>query len=215
MKVNLRYYTGGEQAVGISIDETTTREDLKDLLWVFACPKSLAQIAESIDSPARMEGSLLDSPFARTSPFMTHPVFNIHHSETEIVRYMKKLENKDISLVHSMIPLGSCTMKLNSTTEMVISIYFKLSKCRKDLLLCSNLFQMPCSMPEIYNIHPFAPTEQAIGYRQLFEELERDLCEITGYDHVSFQPNRKVVSPLAIQRRVSSNLKRQLRSNLN
>ena len=121
MKVNLRYYTGGEQAVGISIDETTTREDLKDLLWVFACPKSLAQIAESIDSPARMEGSLLDSPFARTSPFMTHPVFNIHHSETEIVRYMKKLENKDISLVHSMIPLGSCTMKLNSTTEMVIS----------------------------------------------------------------------------------------------
>merc|ERR1719249_36639 len=166
MKVNLRYYTGGEQAVGISIDETTTREDLKDLLWVFACPKSLAQIAESIDSPARMEGSLLDSPFARTSPFMTHPVFNIHHSETEIVRYMKKLENKDISLVHSMIPLGSCTMKLNSTTEM-----------------------MPCSMPEIYNIHPFAPTEQAIGYRQLFEELERDLCEITGYDHVSFQPN--------------------------
>ena len=119
MKVNLRYYTGGEQAVGISIDETTTRDDLKDLLWVFACPKSLAQIAESIDSPARMEGSLLDSPFARTSPFMTHPVFNIHHSETEIVRYMKKLENKDISLVHSMIPLGSCTMKLNSTTEMV------------------------------------------------------------------------------------------------
>ena len=63
---------------------------------------------------------------------------------------------------------------------------------RKDLLLYSNLFQMPCSMPEIYNIHPFAPTEQAIGYRQLFEELERDLCEITGYDHVSFQPNRKV-----------------------
>jgi len=152
--------------VGISLDETTTRSDLRDLLWVFACPKSLAQIAESVTSPASIDGSLMASPFARTSEFMTHPVFNIHHSETEIVRYMKKLENKDISLVHSMIPLGSCTMKLNSTTEM-----------------------MPCSMPEIYNMHPFAPTEQAIGYRQLFEELERDLCEITGYDHVSFQPN--------------------------
>ena len=93
-------------------------------------------------------------------------MFNIHHSEAEIVRYMKKLENKDVSLVHSMIPLGSCTMKLNSTTEM-----------------------MPCTMPEIADMHPFAPTEQAFGYRQLFEELERDLCEITGYDHVSFQPN--------------------------
>merc|ERR1719284_1730698 len=112
------------------------------------------------------DGSILNSGFQRISSFLTHPVFNIHHSETDMVRYMKKLENKDISLVHSMIPLGSCTMKLNSTTEM-----------------------MPCSMPEIYNIHPFAPTEQAIGYRQLFEELERDLCEITGYDHVSFQPN--------------------------
>ena len=79
---------------------------------------------------------------------------------------MKKLENKDVSLVHSMIPLGSCTMKLNSTTEM-----------------------MPCSFPGFTDLHPFAPLEQAVGYRQMFEELERDLCEITGYDHISFQPN--------------------------
>ena len=165
MRANLRYFD--DETVGISVDETTDRDDLRDLLWIFACPKTLAQIAEHVQSPANVEGSIMASPFSRTSTFLEHPVFNIHHSETEIVRYMKKLENKDISLVHSMIPLGSCTMKLNSTTEM-----------------------MPCSMPEICNIHPFAPTEQAIGYRQLFEELEMDLCEITGYDHVSFQPNR-------------------------
>ena len=151
---------------GISLDETVNQEDLKDLLWIFQCPKSLVQIAESVRSPLYPEGSLLISEFQRTSSYLTHPVFNIHHSETDMVRYMKKLENKDVSLVHSMIPLGSCTMKLNSTTEM-----------------------MPCSFPGFTNIHPFAPPEQAVGYRQMFEELERDLCEITGYDHISFQPN--------------------------
>ena len=151
---------------GISLDETVNQEDLKDLLWIFQCPKSLEQIAESVRSPLYPEGSLLISEFQRTSSYLTHPVFNIHHSETDMVRYMKKLENKDVSLVHSMIPLGSCTMKLNSTTEM-----------------------MPCSFPGFTNIHPFAPPEQAVGYRQMFEELERDLCEITGYDHISFQPN--------------------------
>ena len=123
-----------------------------------------------------LEGSIPYSPFERTSQYLTHPVFNIHHSEAEIVRYMKKLENKDCSLVHSMIPLGSCTMKLNSTTEM-----------------------MPCTMPEIADMHPFCPTEQAFGYRQLFEELEKDLCEITGYDHVSFQPNSGAQGSLSSQ----------------
>ena len=96
-----------------------THKDLRDLLWVFQCPKTIEQIAESVTSPMYPDGSILSSPFQRTSSFLTHPVFNIHHSETDMVRYMKKLENKDVSLVHSMIPLGSCTMKLNSTTEMM------------------------------------------------------------------------------------------------
>merc|ERR1719357_838130 len=165
VNINLRYYADG--CVGVSLDETVCQNDVKDLLWVFQCPKTIQQIAESIASPMYPEGSILSSnTFQRTSPYMTHPVFNTHHSETDMVRYMKRLENKDVSLVHSMIPLGSCTMKLNSTTEM-----------------------MPCSFPGFTNLHPFAPPDQAFGYRQLFEELERDLCEITGYDHISFQPN--------------------------
>nr|CAD7205368.1 unnamed protein product [Timema douglasi] len=112
------------------------------------------------------EGSVFQSLFRRTSPYLTHPVFNTHHSETRIVRYMKTLENKDMSLVHSMIPLGSCTMKLNSTTEM-----------------------MPCSFRHFTDIHPFVPLDQSLGYQQLFEELQKDLCAITGYDRISFQPN--------------------------
>jgi len=165
MEINLRYFEDGD--VGISLDETVTQKDIQDLLWVFQCPKTIHQVAESVTSPMYPKGSILSSPiFQRTSQYMTHPVFNTHHSETDIVRYMKRLENKDVSLVHSMIPLGSCTMKLNSTTEM-----------------------MPCSFANFTNIHPFCPPEQALGYRMLFEELERDLCEITGYDHISFQPN--------------------------
>nr|CAD7416045.1 unnamed protein product [Timema cristinae] len=118
------------------------------------------------------EGSVFQSLFRRTSPYLTHPVFNTHHSETRIVRYMKTLENKDMSLVHSMIPLGSCTMKLNSTTEM-----------------------MPCSFRHFTDIHPFVPLEQSLGYQQLFEELQQDLCAITGYDRISFQPNRGLRNP--------------------
>ena len=118
MEINLRYFEDGD--VGISLDETVTQKDIQDLLWVFQCPKTLQQVAESVTSPMYPKGSILSSPiFQRTSQYMTHPVFNTHHSETDIVRYMKRLENKDVSLVHSMIPLGSCTMKLNSTTEMM------------------------------------------------------------------------------------------------
>jgi glycine dehydrogenase len=181
MEINFRYFS--DETVGISLDETTERTDVRDILWIFGTPKSLNQVAEDA-TPQNLEGNAFGSPFERTTPYMTHPVFNIHHSEAEIVRYMKKLENKDVSLVHSMIPLGSCTMKLNSTTEM-----------------------MPCSFPEIADIHPFAPTEQAFGYRTLFEELERDLCEITGYDHVSFQPNSGAQGEYAGLRAIMSYLR--------
>lgn len=159
-KINLRYFDDG--AVGVALDETTTMEDVNDLLWIFDC-KPVEEVIKSDDVRAR---SIQQGPFRRTSPYLTHPVFNMHHSETRIVRYMKRLENKDVSLVHSMIPLGSCTMKLNSTTEM-----------------------MPCSFKHFTDIHPFAPLDQCQGYHQLFEELANDLCAITGYDRVSFQPN--------------------------
>lgn len=159
-KMNLRYFEDG--AIGVSIDETTRTHDLEDLLWIFNCPP----LTEIISDPLIRKNSIHNSNFLRTAPFLTHPVFQKHHSEARMVRYMKQLENKDISLVHSMIPLGSCTMKLNATTEMI-----------------------PCSFYHFTDIHPFAPNEQTEGYQQLFRELERDLCEITGYDNISFQPN--------------------------
>uniref|UniRef100_A0A8B9RC81 glycine dehydrogenase (aminomethyl-transferring) n=1 Tax=Astyanax mexicanus TaxID=7994 RepID=A0A8B9RC81_ASTMX len=160
-EINLRVYSEG--VLGVSLDETVTERDLDDLLWVFGCESSAELIAEKMSE--RTKG-LLASPFKRTSKFLTHPVFNSYHSETNIVRYMKRLENKDISLVHSMIPLGSCTMKLNSSSEL-----------------------MPITWQEFANIHPFVPLDQAEGYQQLFRQLERDLCEVTGYDKISFQPN--------------------------
>uniref|UniRef100_A0A4W4HA45 Glycine cleavage system P protein n=1 Tax=Electrophorus electricus TaxID=8005 RepID=A0A4W4HA45_ELEEL len=160
-EVNLRVYSKG--MLGVSLDETVTERDLDDLLWIFGCESSAELLAEKMSE--RTKG-LLASPFKRTSKFLTHPVFNSYHSETNIVRYMKRLENKDISLVHSMIPLGSCTMKLNSSSEL-----------------------MPITWREFANIHPFVPLDQAEGYQQLFRQLERDLCEVTGYDKISFQPN--------------------------
>lgn len=159
-KINYRYFDDG--SIGIALDETVKTSDVDDILNTFKC-KSLSEVAEIADLNA---DSLESSIFMRTSNFLTHPVFSSHQSESKMVRYMKRLENKDISLVHSMIPLGSCTMKLNSTTEMI-----------------------PCSFRHFTDIHPFAPKDQATGYRQLFDELEKDLCEITGYDNISFQPN--------------------------
>ncbi|XP_041041475.1 glycine dehydrogenase (decarboxylating), mitochondrial [Carcharodon carcharias] len=160
-QMNFRGY--GSCMLGVSLDETVTERDLDDLLWVFGCESSAELIAESMDDEPK---GILATQFKRTSKFLSHPVFNSYHSETNIVRYMKKLENKDISLVHSMIPLGSCTMKLNSSSELT-----------------------PITWLEFGNVHPFVPLDQAQGYQQLFHELERDLCEITGYDKISFQPN--------------------------
>ncbi|KAK9890806.1 hypothetical protein WA026_012150 [Henosepilachna vigintioctopunctata] len=164
-KINLRYYDDHE-SVGISLDETVTEEDINDLFYVFGSSQKVQDIRENTGSSKASDASIAKSAFKRTSPFLTHPVFNSHHSENRIVRYMKILENKDVSLVHSMIPLGSCTMKLNATTEM-----------------------MPCSFKHFTDMHPFVPAEQAKGYKQLFDELERDLCAITGFDNISFQPN--------------------------
>ncbi|XP_014016067.1 glycine dehydrogenase (decarboxylating), mitochondrial [Salmo salar] len=160
-EINLRVY--GEGVLGVSLDETVKERDLDDLLWVFGCESSAELIAEKMGE--RVKG-IIGSPFKRTSKYLTHAVFNSYHSETNIVRYMKRLENKDISLVHSMIPLGSCTMKLNSSSEL-----------------------MPITWNEFANLHPFCPLDQAEGYQQLFRQLEKDLCEVTGYDKISFQPN--------------------------
>ncbi|KAJ7422897.1 Glycine dehydrogenase (decarboxylating), mitochondrial [Willisornis vidua] len=160
-KINFRIYSDGR--LGVSLDETVNEKDLDDILWIFGCESSSELIAESMGEETK---GILSTPFKRTSKFLTHQVFNSYHSETNIVRYMKRLENKDISLVHSMIPLGSCTMKLNSSAELT-----------------------PISWREFANIHPFVPLDQAEGYQQLFKDLEKDLCEITGYDKISFQPN--------------------------
>ena len=159
--INLRYMDEG--SVCIALDETVREEDLTALLEAFgekgAAPLSIDELVDSADTR-------YDERFNRTTPFLTHPVFNTHRSETEIVRYMRKLESRDLSLVHSMIPLGSCTMKLNATAEM-----------------------MPITWPGFSKLHPFAPVEQADGYRELFRELEAALAEITGFAAVSLQPN--------------------------
>jgi glycine dehydrogenase len=157
----LRYLDDG--SITIALDETVKTGDLEDLLWVFKADS----LKDILADPESLSQNIFKSNFNRTSSYLQHPIFSKHHSESRMVRYMKELENKDISLVHSMIPLGSCTMKLNSTTEMI-----------------------PCSFRHFTDIHPFVPVDQAKGYHQMFDELEKDLCEITGYDRISFQPNR-------------------------
>ena len=158
-KINLRQV--GDHAVCIALDETVNEDDLENLLAVFGGGRDL--IASTLASGA---DSRYDERFKRTTPFMLHEVFNTHRSETELLRYMHKLETRDLSLVHSMIPLGSCTMKLNATAEM-----------------------MPVTWPGFGKIHPFAPVDQTEGYQQLFGELEAALAEITGFAAVSLQPN--------------------------
>ncbi|WP_334132816.1 aminomethyl-transferring glycine dehydrogenase, partial [Silanimonas lenta] len=160
-RVNLRCYEDG--ALGVSLDETTTREDLL-LLWeIFAPEGASLPTVEALDASAP---SLIPEALRRESRFLQHPVFNTHHSEHEMLRYMRSLADKDLALDRTMIPLGSCTMKLNATAEMI-----------------------PVTWPEFANIHPLAPAEQVEGYRQLITELEQMLVECTGYDAVSLQPN--------------------------
>lgn len=148
--------------VGISLDETVGREEVKSLLQVFSkhAGKGEVELAEEIgikSIPPNLE---------RTSAYLTHPVFNTHHSETEMLRYIRHLESKDLSLAHSMIPLGSCTMKLNATTEMI-----------------------PVSWPEFSQMHPFMPADKAKGYTQMIDDLEQQLAEITGMAEITVQPN--------------------------
>ncbi|HAS6100700.1 TPA: aminomethyl-transferring glycine dehydrogenase [Vibrio vulnificus] len=158
--INLRLLDG---QIGISFDETTTVADIDALFAIFDVKESVNALSTDI---AGNEFAAIPEACRRTSRFLTHPVFNTHHSETQMMRYLKHLENKDFSLTHGMIPLGSCTMKLNAAAEMI-----------------------PVTWPEFGALHPFAPIEQAAGYTALAEDLKAKLCEITGYDAFSLQPN--------------------------
>lgn len=158
----INFYYPDKETVAIALNETTTENDLNNILAVFA--------QASVQNSLKVEGSqkdLLDnSPVARTTEFLTHEVFNRYRSETEMMRYIKKLERKDLSLTHSMIPLGSCTMKLNAASEM-----------------------LPISNPQWGNIHPFVPFAQAEGYQEMIKNLEEQLSKITGLAATSLQPN--------------------------
>ena len=157
-QMNLRYLADG--TIGVSFGETHGAADVDDLLAAFGAKGAVAEaLAAKVDAR-------FDERYARTSAFMTHPVFSGHHSETDFQRYVRHLEAKDLSLVHSMIALGSCTMKLNAAAEMY-----------------------PVTWPELGGMHPFAPTDQAKGYAAMFGKLESSLAEITGFHAVSLQPN--------------------------
>ncbi|MDC0303483.1 aminomethyl-transferring glycine dehydrogenase [Flavobacteriales bacterium] len=161
--INFRYVDN--KSLALSLDETTNLGQLQKMLEVFACAADYDPVyikAEELDN-AKLS---IQAELLRSDDYLTNAVFNSYHSETEMMRYIKRLENKDISLVHSMISLGSCTMKLNAASELY-----------------------PISMPEFANIHPFVPLHQTKGYQIVFNELEKALSEITGFDAISFQPN--------------------------
>jgi glycine dehydrogenase len=160
-KMNFNYID--EKHLSISTDEKDSTKTINDIISVFA--KSINKMDRS-DIIKSEDKFCIDNSFLRTSSYMSHPVFNTYHSETEMMRYIKRLENKDLALNHSMIPLGSCTMKLNAASQL-----------------------FPLSWVEFSNIHPFAPINQARGYQIMFHELEEALCEITGFDGMSLQPN--------------------------
>ncbi|MGI4721403.1 MAG: aminomethyl-transferring glycine dehydrogenase [Janthinobacterium lividum] len=157
--INLRRIDDGH--VGISLDETTTRDDLAALFAVFGNGKSV-----DIDTLDEDVSDAYPAELARTTDYLTHPTFNRYHAEHEMLRYLRSLADKDLALDRTMIPLGSCTMKLNATSEMI-----------------------PVTWPEFSNIHPFAPEDQTVGYREMIGQLEAMLCAATGYAAISLQPN--------------------------
>ncbi len=160
-RINLRTFDAG--VLGVTLDECTSEADVNDLLGVFAAGAFLDFTAA--DLAAEIENAYA-APLARTSPYLTHPVFHSHRSETQMLRYLTRLQSRDLSLTTSMTPLGSCTMKLNATAEMI-----------------------PVTWPAFGRVHPFAPREQAKGYATLFADLERWLQEVTGFAAISLQPN--------------------------
>jgi glycine dehydrogenase len=163
-KINFRYFE--DDHIGISLDETSSKRDIIEIIKIFAAARSLDQSGSTSPETISDLTDRIPSPLKRETPFLEHLVFHKYQSEHEILRYLKRLENKDLSLAHSMISLGSCTMKLNATTEM-----------------------LPISWPELSNIHPFVPVEQVAGYQQMIKDLEEWLSEITGFAATSLQPN--------------------------
>ena len=162
-EVNFRYFE--DNYIGIAVDETTSMDDVNQIINILATAEGKSNSYNATQEADRLEITWPES-LVRKSEYLTHPVFNQYHSEHEMLRYIKSLENKDLSLVHSMISLGSCTMKLNATAEMV-----------------------PVTWPEFGNLHPFAPVNQTQGYQELFKDLEAWLTEITGFAATSLQPN--------------------------
>ena len=166
LAAGVNFRTDVEGQISISVDETTTREKVQNLFNILLGEGHGLDVA-ALDQQITDSGhSSIPAALQRESAILTHPVFNSYHSETEMLRYIKKLENKDLALNHSMISLGSCTMKLNATAQMI-----------------------PVSWPEFANMHPFAPVDQAQGYKQMIDELGDWLVELTGYDNISMQPN--------------------------
>ncbi len=158
---NMNFYYPSAGEVIINFGEPHTNQDVEAILQVFASATGASAPAVSGEMESSLEASML-----RTDKILTHPTFSSHHSESKMMRYLKRLENKDLSLVHSMIPLGSCTMKLNAASEL-----------------------MAITNPQFANMHPFAPLDQAAGYHEMFRQLEKDLCECTGFAGMSLQPN--------------------------
>ena len=162
--VNLRTDVDGQ--ISVSLDETTTRADIAQLFTILLGANHGLEVSDLDEKIVACGHSSIPASLVRDTEILTHPVFNSYHSETEMLRYIKRLENKDLALNHSMISLGSCTMKLNATAQMI-----------------------PVSWPEFANMHPFAPQDQVTGYKQMIDELADWLVELTGYDKVSMQPN--------------------------